>query len=723
MKRTNCAWLTPARETVLTLALCTLIAQPVLAEETTGENQSGVTTTLPTVTVEALRAPDASAVPNTVTIIEQEELDAQGAVTDDLSSVLGNLVPSFSPARQKMTSSGESLRGRSPLYMIDGVPQTNPLRDGSRDAHTIDPDLLQRVEVVNGSNAIQGLGAAGGIVNLQTYDAALSTDWHHKVKGRLIADDDFDSDGFGYKGVYIGGRKWDNTDMTVGATYYSRGLYFDGEDRPIGVDNTQGELADSDSRNIFFKGGYNLDANQRLQLMFNDYQLHGNGDYTLVNGDRSTGVPATSEPGKQEGSPAENDVTSVSLDYSHADMNDGELRAQAFYQDFAAMFGGGTFDTFQDTSIAPDGTLYDQSQNQSQKHGLKLSYSRDDLGISGLDFLGGVDYLEDTTKQVLAQTGREWVPESTFTSIAPFVQLNQDLLQGRLQLSGGLRHERAELKVDDYTSLASYGSQDVEGGSPDFSETLPNFGAVYHVGDDWSLYGSYAEGYSVADVGRVLRGIDQTNQSVEDFLTLEPVISDNRELGVDYDDGTIRLHAAYFWSDSDFGSRLENVGGVYEVRREKTEIEGLELTASRQLTDSVQIGAIYSRVRGEYDSNDDGNVDTDLGGINISPDRLNLFVAWDEYSALPVAGRLQVSQLMDRDFEGLDAPSDQDFDGHTLVDLSLAKRTSVGNFRLGVENLLDEQYITYYSQTATTLDSRYFAGRGRTLTLTYQNEF
>lgn len=702
-------------------AICGLLSTPALAQEPASDN-SEVMTVAP-IQVEALRAPDASAVPNTVTIIDEQALEEQAAVTDDLSSILGNLVPSFSPARQKLTSSGESLRGRSPLYMIDGVPQTNPLRDGSRDAHTIDPDLLQRVEVVNGSNAIQGLGAAGGIVNLQTYNAALSTEWHHKVKGRLMADDDFDSDGFGYKGVYIGGRKWDKTDLTVGATYYSRGLYFDGEDRPIGVDNTQGELADSDSRDIFFKGGYNLDTNQRLQLMLNDYQLRGNGDYTLVPGDRDAGIPATSEPGEQEGFPAENDVTSISLDYSHAEMGGGELRAQAFYQDFAAMYGGGRFATFQDTSIAPDGTLYDQSQNQSKKHGLKLTYRREDAGITDLNMFGGVDYLEDTTRQVLAQTGREWVPESTFISLAPFIQLNQELLQGRLQLSGGLRYENAELQVDDYTTLASYGSQDVEGGSPEFSETLHNLGVVYHLGDDWSLYGSYAEGFSVADVGRVLRGIDQPDQSVEDFLTLEPVISDNRELGVDYDDGTIRLHAAYFWSDSDLGSRLENVGGVYEVRREKTEIEGLELSASRQLTDSVRIGAIYSRVRGEYDSDDDGSVDTDLGGINISPDRFNLFVAWDEYGALPFAGRVQVSHLMDRDFEGLNAPSDQNFDGYTLVDLSLARRTSVGDFQLGVENLLDEQYITYYSQTASTLDSRYFAGRGRTLTLTYQNEF
>lgn len=711
---------TPSRVAILTV--CGLMLKPGFAQEAAPVADDGVLMVAP-IRVDALRAPDASAVPNTVTIIDQEALESQMTVTDDLSAVLGNLVPSFSPSRQKLSSAGESLRGRNPLYMIDGVPQSNPLRDGSRDAHTIDPDLLQRVEVVNGSNAIQGLGASGGIVNLQTYDAALSTDWTHIFKTRVSTDDEFRGEGLGYKGVYIGGRKWDKTDLTVGATYYSRGLYYDGENRPIGVDSTQGDLADSDSRDLFFKGGYEIAPEQRVQLMVNDFRLRGDGDYALVPGDRAAGIPTSAEKGEQEGFPAENDVTSVSLDYSHAALGGGQLRAQAFYQDFAAMFGGGRFATFQDTSIAPDGELFDQSQNKSRKHGAKLTYTRDQIGVPGLSVIGGLDYLEDTTKQVLAHTGREWVPESTFKSVSPFVQLNQDLLDGRILLSGGLRHEMARLEVGDYTTLASYGSQEVTGGKPKFEETLPNLGLVYNVGDAWSLYGSYSEGFTMPDVGRVLRAVNQPDQRVEDFLNLEPVISDNREIGVDFDDGRWNLHAAYFWSDSELGSRLANVGGVYEVRREKTEIEGFELSAARQLTDSVRVGTLYSRVRGEYDSDGDNLVDTDLGGNNISPDRLNLFVAWDEYGKLPFSGRFQVAHFRDRDFEGQAAPADQNFDGYTLADLTLGKSTRVGDFRVGIENLFDEQYITYYSQSASNLDDRYFAGRGRTLTLGYQTEF
>ncbi|MCP5529498.1 MAG: hypothetical protein H7A44_03570 [Opitutaceae bacterium] len=45
---------------------------------------------------------------------------------------------------------------------------------------------------------------------------------------------------------------------------------------------------------------------------------------------------------------------------------------------------------------------------------------------------------------------------------------------------------------------------------------------------------------------------------------------------------------------------------------------------------------------------------------------------------------------------------------------------------VGVENLLDEDYVTYYSQTLTggsANNDNYFAGRGRTLTVRYRWDF
>ncbi|WP_462165967.1 hypothetical protein [Pseudoalteromonas sp. GB43] len=45
-------------------------------------------------------------------------------------------------------------------------------------------------------------------------------------------------------------------------------------------------------------------------------------------------------------------------------------------------------------------------------------------------------------------------------------------------------------------------------------------------------------------MGRVLRGINQAGLSVESFLNLEPVISDNRELGFEYASDSFNIKAS-----------------------------------------------------------------------------------------------------------------------------------------------------------------------------------
>ncbi|WP_042723354.1 type I restriction endonuclease, partial [Flavobacterium sp. B17] len=42
------------------------------------------------------------------------------------------------------------LRGRQVLVLIDGIPQSTPLRNGARDIRSIDPSVIERIEVING---------------------------------------------------------------------------------------------------------------------------------------------------------------------------------------------------------------------------------------------------------------------------------------------------------------------------------------------------------------------------------------------------------------------------------------------------------------------------------------------------------------------------------------------------------------------------------------------
>ena len=112
-----------------------------------------------------------NALPLTIDIIDKDALDQQIAISGSVTDAVATLTPSFSPTRQKLSGAGETLRGRSPLYAINGIPQSTPMRDGSRDGFTIDGFFIDRVELIYGSNALQGIGGTGGIVNQVTVGA------------------------------------------------------------------------------------------------------------------------------------------------------------------------------------------------------------------------------------------------------------------------------------------------------------------------------------------------------------------------------------------------------------------------------------------------------------------------------------------------------------------------------------------------------------------------
>ena len=151
---------TPSR-----LALALLVCSPLLQANDDAIEHIQVSATRSSAPV--------STVPATISVITQEQIASQLAFTQDISAILGNMLPGFSPSRQKLTSAGETLRGREPLYMIDGVPQSNPLRNGSRDGKTIDPAMIERIEVIRGPmSALYGSDAIGGVVNVITRKGA-----------------------------------------------------------------------------------------------------------------------------------------------------------------------------------------------------------------------------------------------------------------------------------------------------------------------------------------------------------------------------------------------------------------------------------------------------------------------------------------------------------------------------------------------------------------------
>lgn len=653
--------------------------------------------------------------PRRTTIITREQIEQQLAITQDPGAVLGQLIPSYSPSRQKLSNAGETFRGRSPLFMIDGVPQSNPLRDGGRDSYTIDLSMVERIEVIHGASAEHGLGATGGIINFITKRPEGGRINQH-IGIRLTSDDNFDSEGFGHKLNYRISGLSGNWDYLVAASYQQRGLFYDSNSKVIGI-AYPGEIQNSKSHDLLAKVGYWLDDNQNINFTINRFVLEGEGGYVPVPGDRDAGIPTTARQGDHLGDPGYNEVTMANLSYSHGDWLGNKIDIQLYTQRFRAQFATTPYFPYLDGS---GNTRYDQTRNESDKIGAKFTISRDGLLNNRLGLTTGLDLLQSKTRQMLVHTGRTYVPETRFQNYALFLQGDYSLTDD-LSLHAGVRYEQAELKVDDYSTIdRSNVTQDevaVGGGSPNYNETLYNAGVTYQVTPWAQLYASYSEGFGMTDVGRVLRAIDTPGLNVETLIELRPILTDNREIGARFDWDRYHLELSYYQSNSDLGERLVFNGSNWVGSREKTEIRGFEITGEAQINDAHRVSASYTHAEGKSDTDDDGAVDTKLTGLNIAPDVLRL--AWSATWSDKLSTQLQFSHYFDR---SIGDPT-LEFDGYSLIDVSLIYRLPVGSASLGIANLTNEDYFTYYSQAGRASDDYYFKGRGRTLTLGYQLDF
>lgn len=712
------------RKWIVAALLSSALSSPAFAQDTAPGDESATQGDSIVVTAARTILPP-NALPLTIDVISKDSLDQQVAISGSVIDAVAALTPSFSPTRQKLSGAGETLRGRSPLYAINGIPQSTPIRDGSRDGYTIDPFFLDRVELIYGSNALQGIGATGGVVN----QVVIKAPREDGLSGRALVQGstgNFEDNSFGGKLGGLLAYRQGAFDVTGGVAYETRGLYYDGAGRRVGIDNTQGDVQDSKSLSFFARLGYDLSSTARLELFATRFSLEGNGDWLQVPGNRATGLPSSSRRGEIQGEAASNRVETVNLTLTDTDLGGGNLIFQAFFNRSRDIFGGDVSATFQDASIAPIGTLFDQSANRSRKLGARVSYERQ--FFDALNVTLGFDSMWDKTQQEMIATSRYWVPPTTFRTLAPFGQANLKLFDGAVRVAGGARWENGQLKVDDFVTLASYNSARVSGGTRNFDDLLINGGLIVEPVQGIRAYASYAEGYSIADVGRILRSVNgrtQPNFRIED-VNVTPVISNNRELGIEIKRGPLDASASYFWSTSkDGGLLVMNSAGVYDVQRQRIEIQGFEINLAVELpVDGLKIGTGYAHLSGRTDSNKDDKVDIDLDGANISPDRVNL---WTSYNSGPVSARVQAGLYLDRKFDG--APANTAFSGYTLTDAVLRyDLPRLGGITLAASNLFDVDYVTYNSQSirstvAATDNARFFTGRGRTFTLGWDYRF
>lgn len=664
-----------------------------------------------------------TAVPGAVTVLTREQIDAQEKLSPGLGAILTQLVPGLSAGTQSMSSYGQSFRGRNVAVLIDGVPQSTS-RSAMRDFLTIDPAMVERVEVLRGATSLYGEGATGGVINIITRRAAdgpvrFVTD----VSTRSSLSAFGDGAGGRIAQTASGGRG--GVDFVASGAVSRAGGFFDADGDRIPSDpHGQGGVADLRSWDLLGKVGAELGA-QRLELTANYYRAEQETEYA---GDPSVNAAegatkARAIPGLdlQDGHGSQNLL--LNLDYSRLDLFGSRVHGQLYYRDYLTRFG-----PYDGRAFASLGNSIIQSRIDSRKAGARLDVQTALPFRSAASLLWGLDYTDETTSQpvsildperfdgsgglVFRRIGeRPWVPPITTRSLGLFAQFAWNPWE-RLTLRGGMRHERARVNVDDFTTIQGAA---ITGGELDYTPILFNAGAVLDVADGANLYASVSQGFSLADIGRLLRGVPAGFVLGSNGFQAQKV--DQYEVGGRVFWGPLQGSVSGFYNESELGSAFNQ---ELEIVRAPERVYGAEATLEATPTAGVKLGGTFTWTEGDsYRESEDRYVPLD--GYRIQPRKLTAFV---EHQTLPRwSNRLQVlhSGGRDRLFDvNPEAYGGAAVQAYTVVDAISQLQVGPGTLSIGVENLLNEQYFPVVSQLEAQYGNFYrAAARGASLSLGY----
>ncbi|MBI2284280.1 MAG: TonB-dependent receptor [Bacteroidetes bacterium] len=657
-------------------------------------------------------------VPSSVSLVGQKTLQQSMNITTNLGDILENRVAGLAPSTGLSSNFGQTLRGRSLLVMVDGVPQSTPLRNGAMDLRALDPAAIERIEVVKGATAIYGNGAAGGLINYFTREPKSNKAFNSQTSAGITGSLVRASNSMGGRlSQLFYGNKGKFSYVTSGV-YEQTGEYKDASGDILPPVYGLGE---TDSYNAFAKLGYEFNKHHKVQATYNFFSSRQTTNYLTVNGDYKTGKKTTAKLGESAGVPqGVRGNHNLGLQFSgNTGIAKTHYDADIYYQSVDNIFFYS--ETFVDGGI---------SRILSQKKGARLVLNTPVSWKSiETNFTYGLDWQKDITSQPLVD-GRIWVPEMNMVNLAPFVQTKLTLLE-KLVLKGGMRYEKVTIGVGDYATLPTKNtstgvvtpSMNVQGGQLRYNAFVSNVGLRYNLSRYFSPYLSFSQGFSVSDIGLVLRSARVNSISK---INTEAVIVNNYEAGFVSKFHKIRFEVTGYISKSSLGANSVYQNGSFVVVRSPEKIYGYEIAADMEVSRHMKAGLSYSYVEGKLDADNDGRYDgvkdEYLPGQRISPPKLAGYI---DYSVLP--GKLnlllQYTGVMKRDrfarnSSGSYDPYKAPVSPYHLFNISAGYNFSEStSINLGLENLLNENYFTVRSQVGAFNDS-YTKGKGAAYRLT-----
>lgn len=630
-------------------------------------------------------------VPSSVTYIGGKTLDQQRQINDNLPSILMQKVPSISPSEESQNNFIAKIRGRNFLVLIDGIPQSTPLRNGGRDLRTIDASAIDHIEVINGATAMYGNGAAGGVINYITKKPKkgkkLSSSTY--LNNSLNLEKPAETYGYNIAQVFSGQiGKWDYVlQGKMGRTGVVRSA--DG----VVVSPFYG-LGETKSYNALAKIGYQIAPDHHIELMGNYYRSVQDSKYagtTAIFG-QSPAIGIPSDAATNGGTPY-NKALHLKYDGQY-----GKTAANLslYYEDMNTVF-----ETY--------------NQNYSDHKGARLNFNTPFQldSFSKISLIYGLDLLKDHTVQKTLKD--ELVtPDMNMNNFALYLQSKLNIGADWI-LKGGVRYENIRFKVGDLTKNGKL----TAGENNNSDAFVFNIATRYNKYNYIQPFASFSQGYSIGDVGLILRNGVPLSQ-----IDPKPVVVNNFELGINGKLSIWDYQLTGYYSTSRKGTNFAETStpGNYELIQVPQRIYGVEFVANVKPVRWLSIGTVLGYMDGRQDLKNEGNFKDKLDNSIISPFKINLNVdfklteQWNVY--------VQYLHLGGRDVFPAEAYNYGKYpvSGYNLVDFQTRYKYQKFTFLFSVNNLFNADYYPIHAEVrgATNEGRYYIKGSGTTANLGIQ---
>ncbi|WP_027387385.1 TonB-dependent receptor [Chryseobacterium gregarium] len=630
-------------------------------------------------------------IPGSVTIVGRKQIQSQLTVNSDITSILQYTVPSLATSSGQTSNTGQTLRGRQVLVLIDGVPQSTPLRNGARDIRAIDPSVIERIEVIKGASSIYGNGADGGIINYitrrNTSDKKISGISQVGLTGQPYGGT------LGFRASQLlSGSFAGKFDYTASFAYERTGYMKDADGTYLSPTYSPAKM---DNYNGMLKLGYTINNNQRIEASYIGYASKSDLNLGLKTGKYGL-IPTVGEgEGKSlettpQGTPRNHNFK---ISYDHKDLWRGtSFNINLYLQDFRTVYG------YSDTFLNGG-----QSNVISKKKGARINFDTQLWNVqnSQAEVIYGADILNDQTVQKL-EDGRYWTPDMDMTNIAPFMLVKIDLFK-KLILKAGLRYENMKVKVGDFNTLSTIKNDGtftksifVTGGDLEYNALVGNIGFRYNINPAVNLFGSFSQAYSINELGRILR--TSTSDTINNLET-KPIIVNNYEFGATGQiNPWINYELTSYVSTSKLGATfIQSPDRALTIQRAPEVVYGVEGFLHFTPVEWLSFGGSYSWMEGITSPKDDGDYSTKINNSRISAPKVLAYIQIKPADHVSVGLDMLHAFEQDR-FEpnaktGMYVYGEGRIPDYTIFNLRSSYEVNKNwKFSIGIENLFNKMY-------------------------------